>query len=149
MAKDSFVPSSHLKTRRVEQKENFFFSFFIWIWNFVSQLSGGYRFEVLEKRAMRTRLECNWEEETATLTELCNRKQLDLYCTRNIITMIKLWWGGHVACVGEEGTAYRILVRKRNGKRPIWRKCMWDDNIENWSLKSKIRLSENSLSGWG
>ena len=57
----------------------------------------------------------------AALTELCNKKHLNSYSTRNIIKMVKLsnmCWAGHVACVGEEGNVYRILVRKRNGKRP-------------------------------
>jgi hypothetical protein len=53
------------------------------------KLRGGYRFEVLEKTAVGTRLESKWEEVPATLTELCNEKRLSFYSTQNIIKMSK------------------------------------------------------------
>jgi hypothetical protein len=40
-------------------------------------------------------------------------------------------WAGHVVCVGERRDVYRILVGKREGKRPLgrpWRR--WEDNIK-------------------
>ena len=43
---------------------------------------------------------------------------------------------GHVTCIGEKGSTYRVLVRQSEGKRPCGRpKCRWDDNI-------KINLQE-------
>jgi len=39
-------------------------------------------------------------------------------------------WAGHVACMGEERGAYRVLVGKSEGKRPMGRsrrRCV--DNI--------------------
>ena len=39
-------------------------------------------------------------------------------------------WAGHVAHMGEERGAYRVLVGKPEGKRPLWRprrRCV--DNI--------------------
>ena len=30
-------------------------------------------------------------------------------------------WAGHVACMGEQRGAYRVLVGKREGKRPLGR----------------------------
>jgi hypothetical protein len=47
-----------------------------------------------------------------------------LYSSPNIIRMIKsrrMRWKGHVARIGEKRNAYRILVRKSEGKRPLGR----------------------------
>jgi len=39
-------------------------------------------------------------------------------------------WAGHVARVGEERGAYRVLVGKPEGKRLLGRpRCRWVDNI--------------------
>jgi hypothetical protein len=50
-----------------------------------------------------------------------------------IIRMIKsrrMKWAGHVASMGEKRNAYRILVGKPEGKRPLGRpRCRWEDNI--------------------
>jgi hypothetical protein len=37
-------------------------------------------------------------------------------------------WAGHVACTGEKSNAYRILVGRPEGKRPLRRR--WNDNIK-------------------
>jgi hypothetical protein len=40
-------------------------------------------------------------------------------------------WAGHVARRGEERNAYRILVGKPEGKRPLGRpRRRWEDNIK-------------------
>jgi hypothetical protein len=40
-------------------------------------------------------------------------------------------WAGHVARMGEKKNAYRILVGKPEGKRPIGRpRRRWVDNIK-------------------
>jgi hypothetical protein len=40
-------------------------------------------------------------------------------------------WMGHVACVGESGGVYRVLVGKPKGKNPLGRpKHRWEDNIK-------------------
>jgi len=41
-------------------------------------------------------------------------------------------WAGHVACVGvKRRGAYRVLVGKPEGKRPLGRpRHMWEDNIK-------------------
>jgi hypothetical protein len=40
-------------------------------------------------------------------------------------------WEGHVARVGAKRSAYRILVGKPEGKRPLGRpRHMWVDNIK-------------------
>jgi hypothetical protein len=52
----------------------------------------------------------------------------------NIIRKIKsrrMRWAGHVARMGETRTAYRILVGKPEGKRPLGRpRRRWVDNIK-------------------
>jgi hypothetical protein len=58
-----------------------------------------------------------------------------LYSLPNIIRMIR--WAGHVACMGEKRNAYRVLVGKAEGKRPLERpRCRWEDNIK-MDLKEK------------
>jgi hypothetical protein len=40
-------------------------------------------------------------------------------------------WGGHVARMGEKRNAYKILVEKPEGKRPLGRpRRRWVDNIK-------------------
>ena len=58
----------------------------------------------------------------------------DLYCSPNIIRVIisrKMGWVGHVAHMGEKRAAYKILVEKPEGKRPLGRpRSRWEDNIK-------------------
>jgi hypothetical protein len=53
---------------------------------------------------------------------------------QSIIRMIKsrrMRWAGHVARMGWKGNAYRILVGKPEGKRPLGRpRRRWVDNIK-------------------
>jgi hypothetical protein len=49
-------------------------------------------------------------------------------------------WAGHVARMGEKKNAYRILVGKPEGNRPVGRhRLRWEDNI-------KMNLTDI---GWG
>ena len=61
---------------------------------------------------------------------LHNEDLRDLYSSLNIICVINsriMRWAGHVACKGERGEAYRVLVGKPEGiGRPRRR---WEDNI--------------------
>jgi len=42
---------------------------------------------------------------------------------------------GHVACMGEMGHAYTILVGKPERKRPLGRpRCRWEDNIRRYLM---------------
>ena len=62
-----------------------------------------------------------------------NEELNDLYSSPNIVRVIKsrrMRWAGHVARMGEERGAYRVLVGKLEGKRPLGRtKRRWVDNI--------------------
>jgi hypothetical protein len=66
-----------------------------------------------------------------------------LYSSPNIIRVIKwrkMRWAGHVARMGEGRGAYRILVGRLEGRRPLGRpRRRWEDNI-------KMDLQEV---GWG
>jgi hypothetical protein len=57
----------------------------------------------------------------------------DLFPLPNLVRVIKsriLRWAGHVARMGEGRGAYRVLVGKPEGKRPLVRpKSRWEDNI--------------------
>jgi hypothetical protein len=74
---------------------------------------------------------------------LHNEELNDLYSSPNIIQVIKsrrMRWAGHVARIGEKRGAYRILVGRPEGRRPLGRpRRRWEDNI-------KMELQEG---GWG
>ena len=57
----------------------------------------------------------------------------NLYPSSNIVRVIKsrrMRYAGHVARTGEEKGAYRVLVGKPEGKRPLGRpRHRWVDNI--------------------
>ena len=57
-----------------------------------------------------------------------------MYSSPNIISNLKsrrLRWAGHVARTEQSINAYRVLVGKPEGKRPVGRpRCRWEDNIK-------------------
>jgi hypothetical protein len=64
-----------------------------------------------------------------------------LYFAANIIWGIKsreIRWAGHVACMGERGGAYRVLVGKAVGKRPVGRPRRGGRIILDWILKKSV-----------
>jgi hypothetical protein len=83
------------------------------------------------------------DEVTGEWRRLHNKELYALYSSPNIIRVIKsrkLRWTGHVARVGERRGAYRALVGKPEGMRPLGRpRRRWEDNI-------KMDLREV---GWG
>jgi hypothetical protein len=64
---------------------------------------------------------------------LHNEELRYLYPSPSIIRIIKsrgMTWAGHVARRGEKRNAYRLLVGKPEGKRPLGRpRRWWVDNI--------------------
>jgi hypothetical protein len=66
--------------------------------------------------------------------KLHNEELHDLYSSPSIIRIIKsrrMRWAGHVARMGEKRNAYRLLVGKTEGKRPLGRRRRrWVDNIK-------------------
>jgi len=73
------------------------------------------------------------DEVTGEWWRLHNEELTDLYSSPNIVRVIKsrrMRWAGHVARMGEERGAYRVLVGKPEGKRALGRpRRRWVDNI--------------------
>jgi hypothetical protein len=66
--------------------------------------------------------------------KLHNEVLNDLYTSPNIVRIIKsrrIGWAGHVARLGKRRGVYRVLVGKREEKRPLGRpRRRWEDNIK-------------------
>jgi len=73
------------------------------------------------------------DELTGDWRRVHNEELNDLYCSPNIVRVIKsrrMRLAGYVARMGEERGAYRFLVGKPEGKRPMGRsRRRWVDNI--------------------
>ena len=73
------------------------------------------------------------DEVTGEWRRLHNEELTDLYCSPNIVRVIKwrrMRWGGHVARMVEKRGVYRVLMGKPEGKRPLGRpRRRWVDNI--------------------
>jgi len=81
------------------------------------------RLKVFENRVLRGLFEPKRDEVTGECRKLHNGELNDLYCSSNIIPVIKsrrMRWAGHVACMRDRRGACRILLGKPMGKRPFW-----------------------------
>jgi hypothetical protein len=100
------------------------------IWSLT--LREGHRLRVIENRVLRRIFRPKTDELTGDWRKLHNEELHDLYSSASIITIIKsrMRCVGHVARMGEKRTAYRLLVGKPEGKRPLGRaRRRWVDNI--------------------
>jgi len=92
------------------------------------------RLRVFENRVLRRVFGPKRDEVTGEWRKLHNEEINDLYCSPNIVRVIKsrrMRWAGHVARLGERRGVYRVLVGKPEGKRPLgrpWRR--WENNIK-------------------
>jgi hypothetical protein len=96
------------------------------------KLSEEQRLRVFESRVLRRIFGLKRDEVTGGWRKLHNEELRDLYSSPSIIRMIKskgMRWTGNVARMGEKN-AYRLLMGKQGGKRPLGRpRCKWVDNI--------------------
>jgi hypothetical protein len=89
---------------------------------------------VFERRVLRRIFGPKRDQETEEWRKLHDEELNELYCSPNIILMIKsrkMSWEGHVAYMGERRGPDRVLVGTPEGKRPLGRKrhrC--EDNIK-------------------
>ena len=88
---------------------------------------------VFENMVLRRIFGPRTNEVTEDWRRLHNKELSDLYSSPNIVRVIKsrrMRWAGHVARMGEEREAYRVLVGKPEGKIPLTRpRRRWVDNI--------------------
>jgi hypothetical protein len=93
------------------------------------------------------------DEATGGWRKLHNEELRDLYSSPSIIRIIKsrrTRWAGHVARMGENRNAYRLLVGKAERKGPLGRPtCRWADNIKiglleiDWGVVDWIGLAQD------
>jgi hypothetical protein len=74
------------------------------------------------------------DQVTGEWRKLHSEELSDLYCSPNIIRVIKsrrMRWAGHVAHMGERRGVYRVLVGKPEGERPLGRpRRRWKGNVK-------------------
>jgi hypothetical protein len=96
-------------------------------------LSSRKELRVFENRVLRRIFGPKRDEVTGGWRKLHNEELHKLYSSPSIIRMIKsrrMRWAGHVARMGEKRKAYRILVGKPEGERPLGRpRCRWVGNV--------------------
>jgi hypothetical protein len=91
-----------------------------------------HRLGVSENRVLRRIFGPTRTEAVGGLRKLHNEGLHSLYSSKSIIrkTESRVMWAGHVACMGAKRNAYRILVGKPEGRRPLERpRRRFEDNI--------------------
>jgi hypothetical protein len=92
------------------------------------------RLRAFENRVLRRVFGPKRDEVTGELRKLHNEEFSDLYSLPNIVRVVKsrrMRWAGNVALMGEGRGVHRVLVEKREGKRPPGRpRRRWEDNIK-------------------
>jgi hypothetical protein len=102
-----------------------------------------HRLRVFENRVLRKIFGLKRDEVTREWRKLYNEELRDLNTSPSVIRIVKsrrMRWASHAARIGEKRNAYRLMVGKPEGKRPLGRprrRCV--DNI-------KMGLGEV---GWG
>ena len=93
-----------------------------------------HRLRVFENRVLRGIIGLKRDEVTGKWRKIHSEELNDLHCSPNIFRVIKsrrMRWAGHVACREERRGAYRVLVGKPEGKRPLGRpRHRWENNIK-------------------
>jgi hypothetical protein len=89
---------------------------------------------MFENRVLRRIFGPKRDGVTGEWRRLHNEELNDLYSSPNIIWVItsrRMRWAGHVARMGEERGAYRVLVGRPGGRRPLGGlRRRWEDNIK-------------------
>ena len=96
-------------------------------------LRDGSKLRVFENMVLRRIFGPRRDKVKGEWRRLNNEELNDWYSSPNVVRVIKsrrMRCAGHVARMGEERVAYRVLVGKPEGKRPLGRpRRRWVDNI--------------------
>ncbi|KAJ4448870.1 hypothetical protein ANN_00261 [Periplaneta americana] len=102
--------------------------------HFPSPFGEEHSLRVFENKVLRKIFGAKRDEVTGEWRKLHNAELHALYSSPDIIRNIKckgLRWAGHVARMGKTRNAYRMLVGKPEGKRPLGKpRRRWEDNIK-------------------
>jgi hypothetical protein len=100
-------------------------------WSLTSRVE--HRLRVFENRVLRRIFGPKKDEVTGKWRKQHNEELRELYSSLSIIRIIKsrrMIWAGHVTRMVEKRNAYKLLVGKPEGKRPLGRpRRRWVDNI--------------------
>jgi hypothetical protein len=112
-----------------------------------------HRLRVFENRVLRRIFGPKRDKVTGEWRKLHNEELHDLYSSPTVIKIIKsrrMRWAGHVSRMEEKRNAYRLLVGKPEGKRPLGRpRRKWMNNISmdlgevEWGDVDWIGLAKN------
>jgi hypothetical protein len=83
-----------------------------------------HKMRVSENMVLRKIFGAKRDKVTGEGRRLCDGQLNDLYCSPNIIWVMKsriMRWAGHVARMRDRRCAYKILVGRPDGKRPFGR----------------------------
>jgi hypothetical protein len=89
---------------------------------------------MFESRVFRRIFWPKRDEVTGVWKKLHNEELNGLYCSTNIIWVVRLRrmrWAGHVVCMWDRRGVYRVMVRKLEGKGSLGRpRHRWEDIIK-------------------
>jgi hypothetical protein len=97
---------------------------------------------VFENRVLRRIFVPKMDDVRGEWRKLHNEELNDLYCSPNIIWVIKsrrMRWAVHVACMGERNVAYRILLGKPEGKNRLEDTGVEESVILRWIFRKRNR----------
>ena len=100
---------------------------------------------MFEKRVLRRIFGPKRDEVTKEWRKLHHEELNDLYCSSNIVRVMKsrrMRLAGHVARMGERRSVYRVLVGKPEWKRPLGRPS------HRWEVNNKMDLQEEGCWVW-
>jgi hypothetical protein len=92
------------------------------------------RLNVIENKVLSRIFGPKRDEVTGGWRKLHNEELRDLYSSPSMIRIVKarrMRWVGHVVRMGEKRNAYKLMVGKPEGKRPLGRPIRrWLDPVE-------------------
>jgi hypothetical protein len=108
---------------------------------------------VFENRVLKRIFGPKRDEVTGEWRKLHNGELHDLNSPQDMIRHNKsgrMRWAGHVACMGEGRSVFRVLVGKPEGKRPLGRpRRRWENGIKmdlreiGWGDVKRIHLAQD------